>query len=158
MRTPKENMTKKIVLATFALVIFTLALIAVNSAVRAPLQRSRTISNAGSVVTIGVGIYWDNECTRRVSVVDWGALEPGSNKSVAVYIQNEGSSLAGLTMYTSNWNPPDASNYVVLSWNREGYSAGIAEVVQATFTLSVSAEIAGITTFGFDIIITASTQ
>lgn len=158
MHTPKKNTTKKIVLATFALVIFTLAFIAANSAVRAPFQRSRTISNAGSVVTIGVGIYWDRECTSRVSVIDWGALEPGSDRSVAVYIRNEGSSPAGLTMHTANWNPPDASKYVVLSWNREGYSAGIAEVIQATFTLSISADIAGITTFGFDIIITASTQ
>lgn len=148
---------EKVAFATLILLIYTLVLSAVDSSVRAPSQDSRSISNAGSVLTIGVGIYWDEDCTRRVSTIDWGGLEPSSNKSVAVFVRNEGNSPATLIMYASNWNPSNAMDYVALSWNREGYPIEIGEVVQATFTLSISADINGITTFSFDIIVVAST-
>lgn len=156
MRIIRGNETK-VAFATVVLIIYTLTLSVADSVVRAPLQYNRTISNAGSVLTIGVGIYWDSGCTSRVSAIDWGALEPGSNKSVIVYIRNEGSSSANLTMYPSNWNPSSASDYVDLSWDREGAPIELGEVVQATFELSVSADIAGITTFSFDITVIAST-
>ena len=156
MRIIRGNETK-VAFATIILLIYTLTLSVADSVVRAPFQYNRTISNAGSVVTIGVGIYWDQECTTGVSGIDWGTLEPGSNKTVVVYIRNEGSSSANLTMYTSNWNPSNALDDVVLSWDREGYPVKLGEVVQATFTLSVSADISGITTFSFDITIIAST-
>ena len=156
MRIIRGNETK-VAFATIILLIYTLTLSVADYVVRAPFQYNRTISNAGSVVTIGVGIYWDEECTMGVSGIDWGTLEPGSNKTVVVYIRNEGSSSANLTMYTSNWNPSNALDDVVLSWDREGYPVKLGEVVQATFTLSVSADISGITTFSFDITIIAST-
>jgi len=155
MRTIKRNETI-LALATLVLLIYTLTLDIAYYAVRAPFQYNKTISNAGSITTIGVGIYWDRECMKPVSMIDWGTLEPGSNKTVAVYIRNKGSSPANLTMFTSNWNPPNATDYVILSWDREGYQIEVEEVVQALFTLSVSADVNGITTFNFDITIIAS--
>lgn len=155
MRSISRNKTK-ILVATLLLVIFALA-ISVTNPVMSPILSNRTISNSGSITAIGVGVYWDQEGSMDVSGIDWGTLEPGSNKTVAVYIRNEGSSPANLTMFTSNWNPPNATDYVVLSWDREGYQVAVGEVVQATFTLSVSAAIQGITTFSFDITILAIT-
>ena len=116
-------------------------------------QTSRTISNAGTVMAIGVGVYWDNGCTDLVSSLDWGILEPGSNKNVTWYIQNQGNSVSKLSMYTSNWSPPTASSYMSLSWDYYGQSISPDEVVQVTFTLFVDASIEGITSFSFDITI-----
>lgn len=155
MRIPRGIETK-VALATVILLVYTLTLSVADSVARPPFQNNRTISNAGSIITIGVGIYWDAQCTSSVSGIDWGTLEPGSNKTVAVFIRNQGGFSANLTMDTSNWNPAKASDYAVLSWDREGYPLALGEVVQATFTLTVSADISGITTFSFDVTIVAS--
>jgi len=119
-------------------------------------QTSRTISNAGTVIAVGVGVYRDNGCTDPLSSVDWGTLEPGSSKKVTCYIRNEGNSVSTLYMYASNWSPSDASGYMSLSWDYGGQSINPDEVVQVTFTLSVSTSIEGITSFSFDITIVGS--
>jgi len=59
-------------------------------------------------------------------------------------------------MYTSNWSPSNASDYMSLSWDYGGQSIDVDEVVQVTFTLSVDASIEGITNFSFDITIAAN--
>jgi len=141
--------------ATLTLITYALALSVVGQVLSA-VQTSRTVSNAGTVVAIGVGVYWDNECTNALSSIDWGMLEPGSSKNVTGYIRNEGNSVSTLFMYTSNWNPSNASDYMTLSWDYGGQSINPDEVVQVTFTLSVDASIDGITVFSFDITIVGS--
>ena len=46
--------------------------------------------HANSVRGSGAEIYWDQGCTNRTLSFDWGPIEPGSNKILAVYIRNEG--------------------------------------------------------------------
>jgi hypothetical protein len=141
--------------ATLTLVAYVLALSLVGQVLSA-VQTSRTVSNAGTVKTIGVGVYRDTACTNMLSSVDWGVLEPGSSENVSCYIRNEGSSVSTLSMYTSNWNPSNASGYMSLSWDYGEQSIDVDEVVQVTFTLSVDAGIEGITSFSFDITIVGS--
>ena len=146
----------KVVIATILLVIYTSALslaIPANSLV----QRSKTVSNVGSITAIGVEIYWNQQATDKVSSIDWGTLEPSSNKSVTVYIKNEGDSPVTLSLSTSNWNPSNASDYISLKWDYQGQFITAEEIVQVTLTLSISASIDGIETFSFDITVTAST-
>jgi len=138
--------------AALTLVTYVLALSLAGQALSAT-QTSRKVSNAGKVKTFGVGVYWDNKCTNILSSIDWGVLEPGSSESVTYCIRNEGSSVSTLSMYTANWNPPNASDYLTLSWDYSGQSIDVDEVVQVTFTLSVDASIEGITNFSFDITI-----
>jgi len=141
--------------ATLTLVTYVLALSLVGQVLSA-VQTSRTVSNAGTVKTIGVGVYWDDGCANPLSSVDWGVLEPGSSENVSCYIRNEGSSVSTLSMYTSNWSPSNASGYLSLSWDYGGQSIDVDEVVQVTYTLSVDASIEGITSFSFDITIVGS--
>jgi len=142
--------------AALALVLYTLGLSVFASVQTSSAPTSRTVSNTGAVTAIGVGVYWDNECTNPLSSIDWDILEPGSNKNVTCYIRNEGNSASILSMYTSNWNPSNASDYITLSWDYDGQSIDPDEVVQVTFTLSISASIEGITSFSFDITIVGS--
>jgi len=141
--------------ATLTLVTYVLALSLVGQVLSA-LQTSRTVSNAGTVKAIGVGVFWNNECTDPLSSIDWGILEPGSSKNVTCYIRNEGNSVSTLSMYASNWSPSNASDYLTLSWDYGGQSINPDDVVQVTFTLSVDASIDGITSFSFDITIVGS--
>jgi len=150
-----ERKEKIVAGAAVALVLYTLSLSVLGPVVSAAL-RNRTISNAGSVKAIGVGVYWDQACASPVTSIDWGFLEPGSNKSVTVYIRNEGNTVASLAISTSNWNPSNASNYMTLSWDYGGQTLNVSEVIKVVLTLSVSATVEGINNFSFDITISAT--
>jgi hypothetical protein len=105
---------------------------------------------------IGVGIYWNSACTNQTSSINWGLLDPGSNKTVTLYIKNEGNTAATLSKTTQDWNPSTASNYITLNWNYGGQTLNVNQVLQVKLTLVVSATISGITSFSFNITITAS--
>jgi hypothetical protein len=83
-------------------------------------------------------------------------LDPGSNKTVTVYVRNEGNSAATLSRATQNWNPSTASSYMTLTWNYAGQTLSVNQVLQIRLTLAVSSAVSGITSFSFDIVITAT--
>jgi hypothetical protein len=114
---------------------------------------SNKVSNTGIVVHSGIGVYNNSECTMELNLIDWGVLEPGSSNSRACYIHNNGSSPSTLNMSTSGWYPPEARDYLTLSWDYGNQSIDVDEVVPVTFTLAVDASIEGITDFEFQIII-----
>jgi len=112
---------------------------------------TKPISNAGSLKTVGIDVYWDDTLTESVTAIDWGILEPGAQNDVAVYFHNNGTSTVTLSEYTSNWNPSAAYNYLTTSWDYDGQPITANESLQVKLTLSVSENITGITEFGFDI-------
>jgi hypothetical protein len=73
--------------------------------------------------------------------------------NVMVYVKNEGNVAASITLATENWNPLNASDYLVLSWNYDGRQLNTREEAQVTLTLTVSSSVQGIEDFSFDIII-----
>ena len=119
--------------------------------VRSIYQASSTISSVGTFKAIGIGVYWDSTFTRSVDALDWGSLRPGAQKSFMVYICNEGAVPLTLSISTSNWNPPTASNYLALTWSYTGQTINAGKTVAVTLTLTVSESITGITVFNFDI-------
>jgi hypothetical protein len=119
-------------------------------------QTDRTISTVGSVKGIGVGIYWDSACTNQVSSINWGVIDPGSNKTMTVYVRNEGNAVVTLSRTTQNWNPTPSANYMTLNWNYAGQTLNVNQVLLVRMTLIVSRTTSGITSFAFDIIITAT--
>ena len=120
------------------------------------LQASKTVPNAGSVKGVGVGIYWNSACTNQTSSISWGILDPGSNKTVNIYVRNEGNAVVTLSKTTQNWNPSNASSYMSLTWNYANRTLSINQVLQVSLTLAVSSNVTGINTFNFDITITAT--
>jgi hypothetical protein len=150
-----ERKESLIVGAASALVIYTLALVTLGPIVSSALT-NRTISNSGSIQAVGVGVYWDQACTNSVTSIDWGVVEAGSSVDKTVYIKNEGNTATTLSMATSNWSPSNAVNYITLTWDYGGQTIDVTAVRQVKFTLTVSSSITGITSFSFDITITAS--
>jgi len=145
----------KVAIATLILIGGALSLSMLTQAMSS-IQTNTKISNQGALKTVGVGVYWDAALTNKISSIDWGMLEPGSNVNKTVYIRNEGNAAATLSMTTSNWNPSNASNYITLTWNYGGQTLNVNEAIQVKFTLSASSSVTGITNFSFDITITAS--
>lgn len=114
------------------------------------------VHSVGQIKTVGVGVYWDINCTKRATGIDLGLLEPGQNKSVIVYVRNESNVPVSLSLSTANWNPVNASNYITLTWSHEGQFLKQGDVVKVTLTLLVSDQIEGVDAFSFDIIIAGS--
>jgi len=142
---------------TQALVIYTLIVsVVAASSVMALLTTQKTISGAGTIKAVGIGVYWDLQCTNATSSLNFGLLEPGQSKNFTLYLKNNGNSPLTLSMTTQNWNPSAASSYMTLTWNRQGQQINPAQVIQFAIMLSVSPSVTGITTFSFDIIITGT--
>lgn len=147
---------ERIILAvSLAFVIGALAIGIINN-VFSLLQTSRTINSNGSVKGIGVGIYWDSACTNKVSSINWGVIDPGSNITVTVYVRNEGNAVVTLSKAAQNWNPATSASYMTLNWNYAGQVLSVNQVLQVRLLLVVSPTISGITNFTFDIIITTT--
>ena len=141
--------------AMLILVTYTLGLSLVSQAFPQD-QTNKTLSSSGSIqiqTTAGIGIYSDAQCNYPLTSMAWGTLEPGGSQAVVCYIKNEGDTATTLSMYDSNWYPSNAEDYLSLNWNYNGQPINEDASVQVTFTLSVSASIAGITSFSFDITI-----
>ena len=144
--------------AMLILITYTLGLSLVSQAFP-QAQTSKTLSSTGSIqiqTTVGIGVYSDSQCNNPLTSMSWGTLEPGGSQNVVCYIKNEGNTPTTLTMYASNWSPASAENYLTLNWNYDSNPIDIDVVVQITFTLTVSPDITGITTFSFDITIVGS--
>lgn len=145
-------MHKSQALAVYALAMSVIAI----SAVTALLTTQKTIHGSGSIKSVGLGVYWDLECTNTTSSLDFGQLEPESSKNFTLFLRNEGNSALTLNVTMENWNPSNAANYLTLTWNREGHQVNPDEVIGFVIALSVSEDITGISTFSLDIIISGT--
>lgn len=136
-------------------IILTIGIVGLVTSVLAAslLTAYQQIPNAGIVKAVGVGVYEDFECSKNVTSINWGMLEPSATVNFLIYIRNEGNTHLMLNMTTVNWDPTQASQYITLSWNREGHVLNPNSVVQANLTLSISSNIIDVTNFCFDIII-----
>jgi hypothetical protein len=72
-----------------------------------------------------------------------------------MYIRNEGSIAVTLSLATKNWNPTNANTTLTLSWNYAGQSLSANQVLPVNIVLTVSSAASGISSFSFDIVITA---
>jgi len=113
------------------------------------------LTSSGVVKTVGVGVYWDESCSKPVTSIDWGMVEPGSQKNQSVYIRNEGNADITLSLNTENWNPASASNYITLTWDYDNRTLAPNQVIAVTLTLSVLSNITEVESFTFTIVITA---
>ena len=130
--------------------------VAVLCTIVASSSLSRTFAYADSVKGIGIGIYWNQDCTNGTLSLNWENIEPGSNATLTVYIRNEDNSAASLWLATSNWTPSAASGYMTLTWNYSSQILNAYQVIPIELTLSVSPAISGINQFSFTTTITAT--
>jgi hypothetical protein len=139
-----------------ALAIVTVGIAVMGMSTFSALVATRSISNNGSIIGVGVKLYSDPACTTAVSTVSWGALNPGGTENYTVYVKNTGTVPETLSMTTGNWNPSSASSYITLTWNQQNHVLPAGQVVQAVLTLLVSSSISGVASFSFDTTITGA--
>jgi len=111
-----------------------------------------------SVIVVGVGVYWDENCTQPVSSVYWGSVAPGTDKKVTVFVRNEGSGVVALSLGSSNWNPQRAADFMSLAWDYAGETVEPSGTVSVTLDLYVSKFVVGVGDFVFDIVISVTRE
>jgi len=121
------------------------------------LVKTLTIQSTGNVYAIELEAFWDNQCTNRCTAINWGWLHPGDTKTTTIYLRNTGNTPIILSLSTSDWSPAEASNYISVAWDREGYNM-TEQVIACNISLAVSQSIENTTiqSFSFNIIITAT--
>jgi len=105
--------------------------------------------------TVKIGVYTDSSCVTAVTEIDWGTLMPGDAAKRLVYIRNEGDVPVVLHVSAEKWNPSEAANYMALDWNSTGAKIGVTTGIDVELQLTIFSNCTGITSFSFDIVITA---
>jgi len=145
-------------LATYKSILPILALTLISMAVSASLFYSLRITSRIRVEyppNIKIGVYTSSDCTVIVTEIDWGTLTPGGVATRPIYIRNEGNIPVKLTLSAEAWNPTEAKQYFALNWNYDGSQIAAGKGVGVELQLTIFANCTGITSFTFDIVITA---
>ena len=134
----------------------TIALVTVVGLALAAQYFQVKIPTIGNIVTVNVAVFSDPACTTQVVMIDWGTLAPGESKTIICYIKSLSNVDSSFSMSAANWNSTQASLYLSVWWNREGYLAKPNEVVPTSFTLHVDSAVQNVTGFSFDVMISAT--
>ncbi len=110
---------------------------------------------------VDIEIYADPFGTQALDNVEWGAVEPGTNVTVTGYVRNVGGDGFTANITTTNWlfddSPPSGNqlDYFAVIWNFGDTTVTPGRQREVEFNLWVSENVIGITSFSFDIVITA---
>jgi hypothetical protein len=119
--------------------------------VYAAYERTKTIRNVGTIRVISVEIYGDEALTSVLNEITWGTLDPGEARNFNAWVKNTGNDAQKLVMWTENWNPTAAFDSITLTWNYDDSWIGANASIPVVFTLSVDANVTGVTSFSFDV-------
>lgn len=115
------------------------------------------IHNVSAVKHINVQVYSDSGCTQLLTLIDWGIVEPSGTVNHTAYIKNTSNVPVTLTVYTENWIPSNASNFISLTtYDLPSNKLGKGDTCTVVFSLYVSPTISGIENFSFDIVVVGS--
>lgn len=132
-------------------VVICLAFLAFSLIFLAWATNQTRIRNVGTIKTVGVEAYSDPDLTQVLTEINWGLIAPGETKTFTAYIKNTGTTSATLIMWTEAWNPTNASDSMILTWNYDNTSIPAGSARAVVFSLTVDLGISGITNFSFDI-------
>lgn len=104
-----------------ALAIAAIMMVAVVMAITS----TRTVPTTGTITGVNLGVFSDLACNNPIdstNKLSWGALNPGDNVPVTVYLKNSGSAPMTLSLQVdaASWNPAEAGTHLTIDWNKEG--------------------------------------
>lgn len=149
----KQNKQRKITLIAICI----LTLIALITTIQ-NYGPGNKFAKANPITAIGVGVYWNPNCTNTTQTLNWGNLAPNTTNTLTIFIRNEGTQPATLQLITANWTPTNAQNYIALSWNYTGQTLKTNEVISINLTLTVNPTITDVTDFSLQTIITTISE
>jgi hypothetical protein len=103
------------------------------------------LPSLGTIKTIGVETYWDpngenirenltwNEI--RIEKVGWDEIEM-NQVNTTLYVKSVSNFRVTLNMSLTDWNPAEISDYLTISWDYNGTTLNLGEIIPVTMTLS----------------------
>lgn len=150
----------------FLVAIVAIASITITSLIAILLSKTTDlyIPSIGTVKTIGVEVYWDQNGENKTETIDWDIVWAGSSENMTLYVQSISNYEVTLTLNATDWIPVNISNYIILSWDYNRTSLKPGEIIPVTLTLSASSSESlirylitnNVQDFHFEIAITAS--
>ena len=119
----------------------------------AVITYSIRISGSGSIKTVGIGVFSNEDCTVVVSAIHWGTISPGGFSRASFYIKNTGNTPVNVSFTIENVVPANFMDYASFSWNMTDNYFSVDEKQFITMTLTISTDIIGITDFSHDIVV-----
>ena len=119
-------------------------------------QNQSNNSAKKTVTAINLAIYSDSTCKHTITTINFLNINPGSTVTQTIYIKNTGNLAETLTMTANNWNPNSVSRYLNFSWNRQNIVLAAGASIQATLTLTATANIGSLTNFSADVTFTGT--
>ncbi len=140
--------SKKTVLLIVIVAVTTLILSAMVSSLLSHVDHLN-FPSIGTIRTIGIKAYWDEDLSNQTTVVQWGMISPGSSQNVTLYLRSVSNVPVELSITTANWTfrdsnnsavlgPTDNSAYMNLTSDYNGATLNPDDVIRTTFTLHVT--------------------
>jgi len=117
------------------------------------LAAGQTVTSTGSVTAIGIGVYSDNPPTVKLTSINWGVIDKGTDSIRIVYLLNSGNKDVNLTMTTTGWN---YTTGLSCTWNMENTTLQPNTVIAANVQLHVDQSAVSGANFAFNITFTGT--
>lgn len=135
-----------------SLTILTVSVLLVTTTVYSTMRFSTTLPGMSTIKKVGVEVWWHNNCTNKVYLVDWGIIEPDESKTVQVYVESKSNVPLTLQVYTQAWVPSNATTYMTFTATPNNVTISPAHVIPVTLSLYADAMAPVGTSFNFEIV------
>lgn len=150
-------MNKQKTIQTFIVLQIALCIIASTySASYSILSNRYSFQGTAAITAINLGAYSDPACTNPLTRLDWGNVTPGSVNPQTIYLKNTGNIPETLSLACADWAPPEAMQYLSVSWNATAITLQPTNVIGATLDLTVAQSTGSLQNFTFTITITGT--
>ena len=106
-----------------------------------------TLPSIGTIHTIGVKAYWDQNLKNQTTGINWGTVYTGESYNITLYLQSTSNVPTVLELTITNWTfittnntiaagPTDSTPYFNLTWNYNNSTLNPNQTIQTTFTLT----------------------
>lgn len=119
------------------------------------IMSSWRIHTHGRIKALGLEVFADAECTLTVSEIDWGTIPQGGTSSVTLYLRPKGTVPCNFSVATELYDPPEAKEFITLTWNYDNRTVQPNEVVAVTLTCHIDTDTWGIYDFAFNVLLYA---
>ena len=105
------------------------------------------VPSIGFIKTIDVETYWDQNGVNKRETLSWDEIKIeklGWDEieidpvNTTVYVKSVSNFRVTLTMFPTDWNPVEISDYLTISWDYNGTIIDPGEIIPVTMTLSAS--------------------
>jgi len=131
------NCSKKTLLL---IVIVAIASVTLTTTISILLSKNMnlTVPSLGTVKTIGVEVYWDQNLENRTEKINWDEIWVGASENKTVYIRSISNYQIALNLNATDWEPNNISDYMDLSWDYNGTILNPGESIKVELTLTIN--------------------